>query len=73
MIAKKFGNKRKQKQHSKADENEKPKKDWKMKCFKCGEIGYRAKNCKHAQKMTGQSANSVENVSLFASPDTSES
>ena len=72
LIVRKFGNKRKQNLHRKADEDEKAKKDSKMKCFKCGEIGHRAKNCKHAKKMTGQSANSVENVSLFASPDTSE-
>lgn len=41
------------------------KKDSKMKCFKCGLIGHRAKFCKNAKKVNELSASGIEDISLY--------
>lgn len=76
MIAKKTGSGQfnYQNRHSKPENGSATKNDSKMKCFKCGEIGHRARFCpKNARKSKDQTASNAESECFFTTFDTSKS
>lgn len=72
MVAAKSENKnRHNDQHGESKkDNSMVRKDAKMKCFKCGKVGHRARNCRSGKISANQTASvSEEDVCLFTKPE----
>lgn len=68
MVAKSSNNRSGQFNENRGSKNEKrdfSKRDLKIKCYKCGKIGHRAKNCYSGKKPNEQSSSNAEDMCFF--------